>query len=214
MSYYGYGHEQVFTGPGRKGLGNGRLMAEATQVSVTLDADAYPVGTYIVRIKELAQFLRLGSITSEMQGLLARYLRGARAHIEGYYDLQLVPATVVDDAPVGHRIRLTRRPVRSVTSIYTRSEEADVEDVTSRYKLDGARGYLELKSGEELPGTASANSGEDLRITYEAGWLKGQIPDDIVTAVMEWCSNQYNDDGGDPNVRHLLGPYLDYRAAT
>ncbi|MCA1300710.1 head-tail connector protein [Stappia indica] len=139
-----------------------------------------------VSVEEARQHLRLTSTAED--GLIARLIRAARAHVESVTRRALITQGwryYLDDWPPGRVIYLPVAPVASVESVLVfAGDGAPVAVEETALRLDGASGAPRLKVAAGAPGPLDGFNGIEVDFTAGYGADASAVPPVLVQAVL------------------------------
>ena len=148
-----------------------------------------------VSVETLRLHLRLD--TTETDELLTLYLSAARATVERYLRRQLITATWEWSAEAFQAcIALPYPPLQSVDHIlYLDTQSVPQFLAPSVYLVNTAStpGSVTLASNQTFPSLANSQSGQEVRIQYQAGYgdTAGTIPAPIRSAILLLTADLY-----------------------
>lgn len=127
----------------------------------------------------------LNEVTTDYDSFLTEQLQLVSDTVEAYCrrsfeEKDYIQTFYRDDYPKISQIELFHYPVSTVTSIFSDADEVDV----ATYRLHKPSGSLNFKYGFPC--------GEEVEITYTAGYAAGQIPTPVVAAVKSLVEERYN----------------------
>lgn len=185
-------------------------LSDAQQASGSSELD-------VVSVEELKSTLLFGVAFTDDAGnempdsLFIHHIKAAVQRVGSFLDLQLFPVTVEDEPhdfvpqdyySAWNKIKLVKSPVRSVTSLdLYLPPNTHVSTYDSTWiKLDSQRGDIEVTPGSgqlilsansfyaPFLAFSSTRAPHLWKVTYEAGYAKGQCPADIKHAVMLYAA--------------------------
>ena len=170
----------------------------------------------LTTVQRVSDELSLPDGSAPDDELLASFIDEASAFIERYTGFRFPQETVVEKlgSDGGHRLILSRRPIKSITSIKYKGALVD----SSLYEIEDAMAGFVWRNDSKWKNTIEVAGGivnklygppsQDYEVEYVAGYIVPEdtsatrdLPFDIERACIELCKLYYYRQKADPMVR-------------